>query len=257
MTGSDHSIIAILMMILLGTSIMGGAVLFFLIGRRLRRQAANEPTGPEEIPTPGAHPIFLFERPQRWLAVKSADASRVQQALGVHNPTPCSWVDGFSKMAERRLFISPPVKGWVLVIGSGLPDPCEDADVCFHFILALSKALGSVQMFSVNRVLHHNAWIRAENDRIYRAYAWAGQTLWNQGEMTAAEKAVGMTCEPYGGEKLDFNRILFLPQKCQYTNCERVWQLAARWSLDPMAIDWQNQPSSYGISGEISQARPG
>ena len=52
----------------------------------------------------------------------------------------------------------------------------------------LSRKLGHVQFFSANRVLNHHSWALLDQGEVFRAYAWAGETLGNQGPLTAAEK---------------------------------------------------------------------
>lgn len=64
--------------------------------------------------------------PETWLAVKSRNLLGVQEALSLHNPRPCSWLEGFTN--ADTLFVAPPVKGWILVTGRGLPIPSEDVD---------------------------------------------------------------------------------------------------------------------------------
>ncbi len=83
-----------------------------------------------------------FRRPDCWLAIKGNTLFSVQSALGIHNPKPCSWIQGLA--GDEKLFIAPPVKGWILVFGSVLLDPSEDVDVCFRFVLDLSRRLGQV-----------------------------------------------------------------------------------------------------------------
>ncbi len=121
----------------------------------------------------------------------------MQSALALHNPKPCLWSEGLSGDGEQKLFVSPPVSGWILVIGPALPDPSDDVDVCFRFLLELSRKVGQVQFFNANSMLNEHAWVRADAGRIVRGYAWAGKTLWNQGAATQAERDLGMKCYDY------------------------------------------------------------
>ena len=193
---------------------------------------------------------FLFDRPNRWLAVKCANIHKVQAALGLHNPTPCPLSEGFSRLSEDKLFISPPVKGWILVVGNSLPDMSEDIDKLYHFLMRIAGELGSVQYFTANRVLNHHAWARIENNRVHRAYAWAGETLWNQGDRTAAERELEMKCYEYGHAPLPYP---FTSRDSHVANTEKVIQLAARWSIDPLAINNQNLRAAFGITGDLSR----
>jgi hypothetical protein len=196
------------------------------------------------------HPQVL-ESPCRWLAIRSANPQAVQEALNLHNPMRCSWTEGLAEARERKLFISPPIDGWILVVGASLPDPGDDVDRCFRFLNSLSRKLGEVQFFGVNRALHHHAWAKLENGRVLRAYAWAGQTLWNQGRQTFAEADMGLKSFGYfeTPQRMDFTQ----PDPLAI-NTERVPALAARWSIDPTMVDERQLHSGQGIAGDLSSS---
>jgi len=173
----------------------------------------------------------------------------VQAVLNLDGPKPCSWEDGMAAAGEDKVFISPPLSGWVLVVGPGLPDPAEDIDDCYRFLADLSRKLGHLQFFSVSRVLNYHGWALLERGHVFRAYAWAGETLWNQGPLTAAERELQMLCVAYGAEQ---NALAL--REALAANSEKVNQLAARWSVDPAAIPpatW----SRWGIVGQFSQSK--
>lgn len=221
----------------------------FFIYCACRRAALS---GGEELSASLSTPLRFatFEQPCRWLAIKAVNASVVQAALHLHRPTPCSWEEGLAEAHEDKLFISPPMSGWVLVVGSGLPEPSEDPDRCFHFLTGLSRKLGHVQFFSANRVVQHHCWALLEKGRVFRAYAWGGETLWNQGPVTAAEKDLEMLCLEYAAEQSPFAL-----REAMAANVEKVNQLAARWSVDPCAVS----PAMWGgrgIVGAFSHSKP-
>src|SRR5262245_32954186 len=96
---------------------LGTAVVFFATRLVKIKQMNTQPVGPLPLIWNYAHAQGQYlSRPACWLAVKSQKLVAVQTALGINNPTPCGWTEGL----EKRLFIAPPVKGWILVIGSGL-----------------------------------------------------------------------------------------------------------------------------------------
>jgi hypothetical protein len=194
----------------------------------------------------------IFNVPSRWLAVRSGNPQLVQAALGLNNPTPCSWEEGLTAAHEHKLFISPAIRGWVLVMGSNLPEPGDDVDRCFRFVMELSRKLGQVQFFSLNRAVNHHAWVQAEFGAVQRAYAWAGKTLWNQGAITRAELDLGLKCHAYGEgeERVDFGR----PDPAAL-NTERLPLLASRWSLDPTSIDARVLRENQGITGQLSRSK--
>src|ERR1017187_3347381 len=162
-----------------------------------RRARAAEDLMPRKAVAPTFESAFA-SRPPLWMAVRTTDPKTVQAALGLNQSTPCSWTEGMT--GERKFFIGPPVNGWIIVTGSGLPNPSCDVDECYRFIARISGQLGQVQLFHADRILHHHAWARAENGVVMRAYAWAGETIWNQGAKTPAEIELSMKCFGHGKE---------------------------------------------------------
>lgn len=221
-------------------SISMAGVMLFLRHSAEQRSFARAPLSPEEA----APSVELFSRrPGCWLAVKTKEPGAVRQALGLMNPKPCPFSEGLE--GEQRVFISPAVKGWVLVTGSDLPEPSDDVDACFRFIVEMSKKLGHIQFYSANPILQHHAWIRAERGRVLRAYAWAGHTLWQQGNPTSAERELDLKCLDYGEECGSMSGEAY-DHVC--ANVEKLPLLAARWSLDPGRIE----PGRHdrGIAGQ-------
>jgi len=246
-------LIPVLLLTLLSVALSGGAAIVLLVARQRRKiHCATGPLGVGASPGPAPDftpPRTVFpRRPASWLAIRSRNLRAVQAALGLHHPKPCAWIEGLA--GGQKLFIAPPVKGWILIIGSDVPDPNEDVDACFRFVLDLSRKLGQVQFFSANRVLGHHAWVRAEAGRIVRAYAWAGKTLWNQGIKTRAELELGVKCFHYFEAP---ERTLFSQADVIALNTEKVPLLAARWSLDPAGIDERLFEHAQGIAGEPSR----
>jgi hypothetical protein len=223
-------------------SVVAGSVgVLFLFWWRLRAERS------ETIPCSSRlQPCFLVW-PCRWLAIKCGRIQAVQSALGVRDAKPCSWLDGLA--GEQNLFIAPPVKGWILVAGSSLPDPGADVDECFHFVLALSRELGEVQFFNASRLMQHHAWIKARRNRIVRAYVWAGETLWNQGAKTVEEDELGLQCFDYAECIPEFGAPVL---DAAARNVEKVPLLAALWSFDPVFIYQHLLEGDCGVAGELS-----
>jgi hypothetical protein len=168
-------------------------------------------------------------RPTAWLAVRTLEPQAVRAALA----------------DKDEFFISPRVNGWVIVTGPGLPDPGEDVDECFRFLTATSRKLGHVQFFYMEKFSAHHAWVRMDEGCVTRAYAWAGETIWNQGAKSLAENRLGLKCSGYG----DDSEIGFWTMKQRAAeNVEKIPLLAARWSLDPEILH-----RAGGISGGSSR----
>jgi hypothetical protein len=153
---------------------------------------------------------------------------------------------------QQRLFLTPPLQGWILVFGAALPDPAKDVDRCFLRLTALSRELGQVQFFCMNRGLQQHAWAMLERGRVVRAYAWAGRTLWNQGAMTPAERESGLKCLDYGAEEDASIGLNIAPM---IHNTERVADLAGRWGISPVAVAARLSRDGQGIAGEVSRTK--
>jgi hypothetical protein len=245
------SAIPVVLLLLFGSalSIGAAAVAFVLLLRRHQQPRPPDSPGLEPKAFSGyaaLRPAFVG-RPACWLAVKNTSLPAVQRALGLHHPKPCSFMEGM--YGDEKLFISPPVQGWILVLGASLPEPGDDIDACFRLLLDLSRKLGEVQFFIADPVLHEHGWVRVSCGRVARAYAWAGKTLWTQGRMTEAEKNLRLKCfdysEPSGRLSLSETEVIA-------TNVEKVPLLAARWSLDPACIDERLLERERGVAGELS-----
>lgn len=179
-----------------------------------------------------AEKLFLAHaaiRPATWLAVRSLEPEAVRAAL----PDPA------------RFFISPRVNGWVVIAGPGLPNPSEDVDACFRFLTDVSRQLGHVQFFHAEKFSNHHAWARMDEGCVTRAYAWAGETVWNQGETTLAEKALRMKCFDYGE---DAEAAFWTTREHARANVEKLPQLAGRWSLDPEILHRAGGQSGRGFA---------
>lgn len=238
------SLVPALLIVLFLGAVVGGTVVAFLVATWRRKQIAVEEFTHSLSDLAISFKPAHLQRPTTWLAVRSRNVHAVQMALGLHNVQPCTWVEGIS--GDERLFIAPPVRGWVLIIGSGLPDPADDVDVCYRFLTSLSRKLGHVQFFKANRVLGHHAWVRVEDGEVMRGYAWAGKTLWNQGLTTRAETEFGLKCFQY----FESPDQTFEESEIAATNVEKVASLASRWSIDPASVDEQLFEHAYGIAGE-------
>ena len=248
----EHNLITSLLLAVL-LSVLALSLLAVCLVRRLRKRegtlAQSEPSPePNTWTRVFATPRHAtLRRPDCWLAVRSRNVHAVQAALALQDVRPCFWADGLAGVADQKLFISPPISGWVLVMGSALPNPCDDEDTAYRFLVPLSRKLGHVQLFSVSGVFNQHAWVQIEMGRVLRAYAWSGKTLWNQGERTPAEKELELKCYDYAQSSAN-TPFGYRDPSCG--NSDKVHLLAARWSIDPDEIDDQFIEHALGIVGE-------
>src|ERR1041385_13438 len=120
---ANHGAIIVPLLFVLGTVLFVGTILIILV-RRYHKTGATGPfarTGGSSSTEFRSGRLFhssIFHCPNRWVAVKTSKPETVQAALGLHNPTPCSWTDGMAGVSDQKLFISPAIHGWVLVVGT-------------------------------------------------------------------------------------------------------------------------------------------
>lgn len=252
MKGGD--LIAALLLLVLGLALGIGVTFLMMVVHFMRKgRVLGRPLkrARDFLPRERKSSAPLFNMPTRWLAIRSGNPQAVQEALALNNPVPCSWEEGLSAAHEQRLFISPAIRGWVFVMGANLPEPGDDVDRTFRFLMDLSRKLGHVQYFSVNRAVNHHTWAQLDLGTVVRAYSWAGRVLWNQGSMTRAESDLALKCYGYGDgeEQVDYGR----PDPAAI-NTERLPLLAARWSIDPTSVDSRMLRENRGIAGQPSRS---
>lgn len=233
--------------------LFAGMVCFALLVHRLMKHELRKRAQLRVAPVLFSRTLTsaLFDAPTRWIAVRTHHPRLVQSALGVQNARACAWTDALITPLEPRLFISPPVNGWVIVTGCDLPDPADDVDQCFVFLAQLSQKLGEVQFFSRNRAVSHHGWARLNAGKVLRAYIWAGETLWNQGQPMEIERELKLRCLDYT-ESTD---VLGLTEReALALNTEKVTRLAAAWSIDPTSLG-PDALDAKGIAGDLLHSK--
>ncbi len=210
------------------------AVAFVVLYRRHARQLRRLNRSLDQLTSMAANRrrVLAYPLPNRWILVRTSNTPHLRQVLGLANEPPVGWSEALVRSRERGVFVSAPVDGWSLLIGGGLPDPATDPDPAFRFLMGLSGEFGDVQAFGLDRVLNFHSWARLRDGAVVRAYAWSGETVWNQGRMTLDERLLGLCCWDYGvqPEAPGYGEVAPV-----LTNTERVPLLARRWGLDLLA----------------------
>ncbi|MES2644409.1 MAG: hypothetical protein V4850_33290 [Myxococcota bacterium] len=204
------------------------------------------------VPTPTWRPAPLKERwagdPEQpvsfgykcsWWAIRSESPARVIEALGLREARPVAWPEGVDRAHGGRgdgpaeVFVSPPIDGWVLVVGA--PADFEEAiEERLGELARVSAALDTVvQVFGTHRVVEYHAWAWADRGTIVRAFAFEGDVLVSRGAPTATEVdlevPLELTEEDAPGE-------------------DHVMAVAGGWSLDPQTLD-EHAPVGRGWIG--------
>ena len=160
-----------------------------------------------------------------WLCIRGGGPREVMLRLGCEGAEPCTWRTGVSEAGKNGLvFVSPCFNGFVLVIS--VPElGAERLD-------RLAESVEELQYFITHRVVEYHSWAKYRSGSLVRGYAYlgeAGRVLWDEGEMTPQELALGGAYFPRekGGEK---------QEKIQAPTEETVRALAAAWGMDPAAF---------------------
>jgi hypothetical protein len=188
-----------------------------------------------------------------WLAVKCDDPLRVAEALGLHDLSPSNWNSGVGtaydpELGVGRVFVTPPVDGWVFAIGAGLPLPQGAGFVDKHspMMLDLAARFPDVQFFAAFSELDYFAWCRSGSGRSVRAFAISDSGIvLNRGRSTREERALGLKLyELRGvrGRRGDAGGELLM-----HPTEEHVMRLAGHWSVNPTHLaTWTGDQDQAG-----------
>lgn len=214
-----------------------------------------------------------------WFAVKASDPASVLDALELGEATPANWASGLEAAYGRShkddpwVFISPPLSGWVLVVGFSLPYPAIEThhDIGRRFDVLFSrlmKRFDDVQFFGSYRVVGLVAWARALNGKPVRSFAFADEVMANFGEQTSEEMKLGFAdlsglspseaCEKIFriAEEQDAQQNALVASGLSRREARArarqngraipgekdVIELAALWSIDPTQLPKSNPP---------------
>lgn len=124
-----------------------------------------------------------------WIAVPSGDQAGIMAVLGLTEPAPVSFAeandlvdsDGHGvtdadSMAYRRVFVTPELDGWTLVMGRwcGPADPARQADI-LRLCQELSRRYGRAQAYFFGLAGDGSAWLLVEDEIVLRRLAITGE----------------------------------------------------------------------------------
>jgi hypothetical protein len=206
-----------------------------------KREAAVTPAAG---PTPPPDLPRAFGPRCVWLAVHGATTAAVARALALGDAAPSGWEAGVKAAYAGRVFVTPPLDGWVLAASVRLPDAgggAQHPDEATPLLARLSAALGEVQYFGSYDEIGWLAWARFRDGKALRKFAVLGAqdaVLWNEGEPTAEERALGLAPGDRGGDAGLDDRSIFA--------------LARAWSVDPSALEARHLGPSLGMTGTLA-----
>jgi hypothetical protein len=177
-----------------------------------------------------------------WFAVRSGNPEAVARALSLHDVAPSTWADGLKGAYGGRVFVTPPIDGWVLAASTRFPDPGDKKhpDNATPALVSLSRTLGEVQYFATYEVFDLQAWARYVNGAPVRKVAYLGAdslALWAEGEPTPEERKLGLV---FTKENM---------AKDPSPSTDNVFAVAGAWSVDPTKLQTRGLPPSLGMIG--------
>jgi hypothetical protein len=192
-----------------------------------------------------------------WLAIKSTDIEGITSALNLSSIEETNWTKGLEEAYEAsgKVFVSPALDNWVLVIGISLPDAggSRRKDSMTPLLVKLSAKFGEVQYFATHRVVDYHAWAKVIDQNIVRAYAYLGEsgsTLWNVGELTEEEKELGFSFFDESSEEAE-NDEYWEREDLSYPDEENVMDIAKKWSIDT-SFENADYPVGKGLIGKLN-----
>jgi hypothetical protein len=164
-----------------------------------------------------------------WFAVKAADPASVLDALEFGERTPANWASGLATVyGDQWVFASPPVSGWILVVGLPLPYPTNEThhDIGKRFDVLFSRLM---QRFD-----------DVPSDAVDRIFKIVGE----QQDETDALVASGLS------RREALTRVR-QNGRGDFPSETDVVELAALWSLDPSRLEQQDHPVGLGLVARL------
>ncbi len=188
-----------------------------------------------------------------WLAVRSDDPMELVEALRLEQPSLCNWNSGIGAVYDdwlgaTRVFVSPPVDGWVFAVGLALPHPVGTGfiDKCTPLLVDLGGRFAETQYYFTYPPIDYYAWAKVKDGRLVRAFAVSDEGIvWNKGRPSREERSLGLKLfELRGvrGRKGDAGGELIL-----HPTEDHVLRLASRWGIDPTTLNAGHAPAGLGL----------
>jgi len=224
----------------------------------------------ESNPTPSALLIqdtpdtpHSFGYKMSWLAIPTQDSAKVITAVGLKDAVRANWASGVEAVYRgisglSQVFVTPPVEGWTLVVGLGLPsfDTPERTREFLDFINKVAASFPAFYYFGTHRVVDYHAWVKVAGGKIERAYAWLGergQTLCESGNKSAEEVALGFAF--FDERSPEAASTGYYERKSLRFPCEEaVMKISAAWTINTLALDKRTEKGT-GYLGKINRGR--
>jgi hypothetical protein len=195
---------------------------------------------PADAPTPPEP----FGYKMQWISVRSERVDDVVRSLSLRSPRPASWRTGIdavyslklNELGNGRVFVAPPISGWVSIIGFPKSDfqPRDQVKSATERATEISNSFGTTCSYATHRVSEYHHWILASNGEVRRCFVYSGDqgVLSSIGPLTPAERAL-----PYANK----------PEEAWMPDQKDVMIVARGWSYDPTALSAESGKPDLGV----------
>lgn len=228
-----------------------GAALW-LARKRTKPRSASGPQAPRAAASgrPPNMPVG-FGRKCMWLAVRGTDLQAVVVELALTECRPASWSEGVAAGydgTKSTVFVTPPLDGWVLVMGTREPSPDPG------LLERLSIRFGEVQHFATHRGASAGGWSRAIGGNVQRRVEFGdGVLIVAKGPLSEIEQELGLR-EGTQVEDRSASDDSEASDEQLFLDEEEVLRVAGAWSLDPTTLDSRDEPRTPGMLGRLRQS---
>lgn len=231
----------------------GSALISIISDRKGAKKPKNNYVAPVQVQTATAVkpeaavkviPDAFPDKPQpfgyksSWLCIKDTTPEQVILLLGLKNSVPANWASGMAQLGDK-VFVSPVVRGYVLVIGYDTFGYLSDAETEINSLAEYAKYFSEMQCFATHRVVDFHCWAKFVYGELTRGYGWlgeSGEVYLNRGNITPEEQQLG------------FDRFIQTDEddweSVEFPDEESVIDIAAAWGVDPMFSDGDYE---YGV----------
>ena len=211
--------------------------------KNVSKQSAQAETPIEIDATPDAPQPFGFK--SAWLAIKGATPQSVIETLPVSNATMANWDSGFAcayDHQDERVFVTPELDGYVLVIGLW--------ELTLEQLEPIARRFEEVQYFTSHRVVEQHSWTLFQKGNLIRHYFYVGESgeVDSKGEPTPQEIELGLDKLLMSEEQYDESDDD--EPEYEFPNEFNVIEIAAAWGVDPSMKNHQKEKST-GFVGKV------
>ncbi len=184
-----------------------------------------------------------------WIVVKSNKAEQVSAFLDINLQQTCNWIEGKIKAREGDVFITPAIKGWVMINSFSLHGLKKNETTLTSSLLEqLSQRFREAHFYANWSSSSYAEWAKYEHGKVIRLYQIADSQGFEYGEPTEEEKQWKLI-KPSGMPELSDEEY----DTYTYPSFDEMAIILESWSLNPMTIEDMKDISTKGYYCSIKE----